>query len=61
MGATARGEINFTENMPGSTSAGHFKRCPGSSEAPAPDGSNVLTAAEQQELHCTESDRGVKK
>jgi phospholipid/cholesterol/gamma-HCH transport system substrate-binding protein len=36
-----------------------FKRCPGASEAPAADGSNVWSAAEQKELDCDESDRAV--
>jgi phospholipid/cholesterol/gamma-HCH transport system substrate-binding protein len=36
-----------------------FKRCPGASEEPAPDGSNVFSAAEQQALDCKEEDRAV--
>ena len=36
-----------------------FKRCPGGSEVPAPDGSNVWSAAEQAELDCLEEDRAV--
>jgi phospholipid/cholesterol/gamma-HCH transport system substrate-binding protein len=36
-----------------------FKRCPGGSEPPAADGSNVWSAEEQQELDCDESDRAV--
>lgn len=35
------------------------KRCPGASEEPAPDGSNVLSTQEQQELDCRESDRAT--
>lgn len=34
-----------------------FKRCPGGAEVPAPDGSNVWSAAEQAELECDEADR----
>jgi phospholipid/cholesterol/gamma-HCH transport system substrate-binding protein len=60
LGADARAQFNFTESFPGAVSTGHFRRCPGSSEAPAPDGSNLLSEAEQQELHCTEADRSVK-
>jgi hypothetical protein len=56
LGATARGHIVFVENL-GGTSAGHFDRCPGSAEPRLPDGSNVLTQEEQDELHCKESDR----
>ena len=36
-----------------------FKRCPGASEAPASDGSNVWSAEEQKELDCLEEDRAV--
>ena len=46
--------------LPRTLTTDHFRRCPGSVEAPAPDGSNVLTPAEQRELHCTEADRAVK-
>jgi phospholipid/cholesterol/gamma-HCH transport system substrate-binding protein len=35
------------------------KRCPGGSEEPAPDGSNVFTPEEQRELDCRESDRAT--
>ena len=34
-----------------------YKRCPGGAEVRAPDGSNVLSAAEQKTLDCTESAR----
>jgi phospholipid/cholesterol/gamma-HCH transport system substrate-binding protein len=60
LGADARAQFNFGESMPGAVSTAHFRRCPGSSEAPAPDGSNVLSKAEQEELHCTEADRSVQ-
>jgi phospholipid/cholesterol/gamma-HCH transport system substrate-binding protein len=36
-----------------------FKRCPGAAEAPAADGSNVWSPAEQKELDCDENDRAV--
>jgi phospholipid/cholesterol/gamma-HCH transport system substrate-binding protein len=36
-----------------------YKRCPGASEAPASDGSNVWSADQQQALDCKESDRAV--
>jgi phospholipid/cholesterol/gamma-HCH transport system substrate-binding protein len=36
-----------------------FKRCPGASDAPASDGSNVWSAEEQKELDCDENDRAV--
>jgi phospholipid/cholesterol/gamma-HCH transport system substrate-binding protein len=56
LGATARGHLVFTETL-GGTSAGHFQRCPGSAEPALPDGSNVLTPEEQEELNCKEEDR----
>ena len=36
-----------------------YKRCPGAAEAPAPDGSNVWSAEEQEQLGCRESDRAI--
>ena len=38
---------------------GQFRRCPGASEEPAADGSNVFSAAEQQALDCDDSDRAT--
>ncbi|HEX8053308.1 MAG TPA: MlaD family protein [Thermoleophilaceae bacterium] len=38
---------------------GQFRRCPGGSEEPAPDGSNVFSASEQQALDCVEADRAT--
>ncbi len=59
LGATARGQISFADLL-GGGSAGHYRRCPGAAEAPAADGSNVLSAEEQARLDCTEADRAVK-
>jgi phospholipid/cholesterol/gamma-HCH transport system substrate-binding protein len=36
-----------------------YKRCPGAAEAPAPDGSNVWSEEEREQLDCLESDRSV--
>ena len=36
------------------------RRCPGGAEAPAGDGSNVLSPSEQAALQCRESDRATK-
>ena len=36
-----------------------YKRCPGAAEAPAPDGSNVWSDEEREQLGCLESDRSV--
>ena len=38
-------------------SAKQYKRCPGGAEVRASDGSNVLSAEQQQQLDCTESAR----
>jgi phospholipid/cholesterol/gamma-HCH transport system substrate-binding protein len=38
---------------------GQYKRCPGASEAPAADNSNVWSSDDQQALDCKESDRAV--
>jgi phospholipid/cholesterol/gamma-HCH transport system substrate-binding protein len=38
---------------------GQHRRCPGASEEPAPDGSNVFSAEEQQALDCVEEDRAT--
>ena len=35
------------------------KRCPGGAEVPAADGTNVLSADQQRELDCRESDRAT--
>ena len=56
LGAMARGHIVFVENL-GGTSTGHYQRCPGSAEPALPDGSNVLSAEEQERLNCKEEDR----
>jgi phospholipid/cholesterol/gamma-HCH transport system substrate-binding protein len=62
LGATARGFISFSEFMhKDSLAYKQYKRCPGSAEAPASDGSNVLSAAERERLDCDESDRGTPK
>jgi phospholipid/cholesterol/gamma-HCH transport system substrate-binding protein len=38
---------------------GQYHRCPGASEEPAPDGSNVFTQQEQQALGCREEHRAT--
>jgi len=65
LGAYARGAISFEEALFNNTPirpvrTGEFKNCPGSAEAPAPDGSNVLSAQEQKDLNCSEADRIVR-
>jgi len=62
LGATARGFISLAPTLhPGSIATKQFRRCPGSAEAPLPDGSNVFSEEEQEELACTEEDRAVPR
>jgi hypothetical protein len=57
----ARGFISFEEVFfPEDVRKGEYHNCPGSAEPPAPDGSNVFSSEQQQELGCRESDRAVK-
>jgi hypothetical protein len=64
IGAYARASISLAENNPlyimtGPPKTKQFKRCPGSAEGPAPDGSNVFSAEERARLDCQEQDRAV--
>ncbi len=62
LGATARGFITMSEFLhKDSIAFKQYKRCPGSAEAPAKDGSNVLSQEERDRLGCDESDRGTPK
>jgi phospholipid/cholesterol/gamma-HCH transport system substrate-binding protein len=62
LGATARGMISLAPTLhPGDLATGQYRRCPGAGELPAPDGSNVLSAEQQETLGCTEEHRAVKK
>jgi phospholipid/cholesterol/gamma-HCH transport system substrate-binding protein len=62
LGATARGFITMSEFLHRDSLAyKQYKRCPGSAEAPAKDGSNVLSAEERERLDCDENDRGTPK
>jgi phospholipid/cholesterol/gamma-HCH transport system substrate-binding protein len=62
LGATARGFITMSPFLhPDSLATKQYRRCPGSAEAPAKDGSNVLSEGERQALHCDESHRAVPK
>ncbi len=58
-GAMGRGHISVAENLGGPIREHQYKRCPGSAEAAAPDGSNLFNEAEQEELGCEESARAV--
>jgi phospholipid/cholesterol/gamma-HCH transport system substrate-binding protein len=62
LGATARGFITMSEFLHRDSLAyKQYRRCPGSAEAPAKDGSNVLSAEEQERLDCTEDHRGTPR
>ena len=62
LGATARGFISMSEVLhKDSIAYKQYRRCPGSAEPPARDGSNVLSQEERDRLDCDESDRGTPK
>jgi phospholipid/cholesterol/gamma-HCH transport system substrate-binding protein len=62
LGATARGFISMSPVLhKNSLAMKQYRRCPGSAEAPAKDGSNVLPAEERERLDCDEADRAVPK
>ena len=67
LGAYARGQLSFSESvhctLPGTpcpVKFNQYRRCPGASEAPADDGSNVLGEEERARLDCDEDDRAVR-
>jgi phospholipid/cholesterol/gamma-HCH transport system substrate-binding protein len=61
LGGFSRAGINFDEILNNNTPArdNQYKRCPGGADVAASDGSNVLSAAEQEALDCRDSDRGA--
>ena len=60
LGGYSRAFINFSEILYGAgPKKGQFRRCPGASEEPASDGSNVFSAEEQSQLQCDGSQRAV--
>jgi phospholipid/cholesterol/gamma-HCH transport system substrate-binding protein len=62
LGATARFHPHFSEHIPvpfNPVRKSQYKRCPGSAEAPADDGSNVFSAQEMAFLDCEESARAT--
>ena len=62
LGATARGFITMSEFLhPDSLATKQYRRCPGAAEAPAKDGSNVLSQEERDRLGCDEADRGTPR
>lgn len=62
LGATARGFITMSPFLhKDSLAYKQYRRCPGSAEAPAKDGSNVLPPEERERLGCEESHRGTPR
>ena len=62
LGATARGMVTMSPFLhKDSLAYKQYRRCPGSAEAPAKDGSNVLSDAEREALGCEESHRAVPR
>jgi phospholipid/cholesterol/gamma-HCH transport system substrate-binding protein len=60
VGGYSRAWINLSELLYGpGPKTGQFRRCPGADEAPASDGTNVLSAAEAAALDCDPSQRAV--
>jgi phospholipid/cholesterol/gamma-HCH transport system substrate-binding protein len=60
LGGFSRAWLNLSEALYGpGPKVGQFSRCPGANEAPASDGSNVPSAAEQEFLDCDASQRSV--
>ena len=62
LGATARFHPHFSEHIPvpfNPVRKGQFKRCPGSAEQPAEDGSNVFSQEQMDFLQCEESSRAT--
>ncbi len=60
LGGFSRAGIYFDEILNGGpVRQGQFKRCPGGAEVAAEDGSNVLSAEEQEQLDCVDSHRGT--
>jgi phospholipid/cholesterol/gamma-HCH transport system substrate-binding protein len=59
-GGFSRSQLNLTEILYGPEPlSGQFRRCPGGADAPAADGSNVLSPAERARLQCEETHRAV--
>jgi phospholipid/cholesterol/gamma-HCH transport system substrate-binding protein len=60
LGDYSRASISFDEVISGSpVKRGQYRRCPGGADIAAPDGSNVLSPAEQERLGCTEAHRAA--
>src|SRR5919106_2669130 len=60
LGDYSRASISFDQVISGPPGKrGQYRRCPGGADIAAPDGSNVLSPAEQERLGCTEAHRAA--
>ncbi len=60
LGGFSRAFLSFAELLGGpGPKVGQYRRCPGAAEAPASDGSNVLSAGEAARLGCNRGHRAV--
>jgi phospholipid/cholesterol/gamma-HCH transport system substrate-binding protein len=59
MGAFARAQLSFAENLGGPIKEKQYKRCPGASEEAASDGSNVASTSEASSLDCDRFQRAT--
>jgi phospholipid/cholesterol/gamma-HCH transport system substrate-binding protein len=59
MGAYARAQLSFAENLGGPIKEKQYKRCPGASEEAASDGSNVASTSEASALDCDRNSRAT--
>jgi hypothetical protein len=60
LGGFSRAWINFSELLYGpGPKLRQFRRCPGASELPAADGSNVFSGEQAEALDCDPSQRSV--
>ncbi len=60
LGGFSRAFVNFAEILYGpGPKVGQYRRCPGASEEPASDGTNVFSQEEQERLGCDGSQRAV--
>ena len=55
--ASGLGDGTSRTEAQGQVALDQYKKCPGASELPAADGSNIFTGRERDELDCKEADR----
>ncbi|MBA3509820.1 MAG: hypothetical protein H0T19_06990, partial [Thermoleophilaceae bacterium] len=59
LGAYARANISFAENLGGPVKTDQLRRCPGGAEEAASDGSNVASPEEAAQLDCNRFQRAT--